>query len=77
MQKPNAGENHGILSYMSLGITFKEAPTSNSPATTRRRLRPPSFPDYNLGEGVTPQFSVYNHKEATIPYVIWLQPEGG
>jgi hypothetical protein len=62
--------------YMSR-ITFKEAPTSNSPATTGRRLQPPSFSGYNLREAPTPQFSGYNQKEATTPYVLRLQPEGG
>jgi hypothetical protein len=62
---------------MSLRITFKEAPTSNSPAPTGRRLQPPSFSGYNLREAPTPQFSGYNQKEATTPYVLRLQPEGG
>jgi hypothetical protein len=74
--KPNAGENLGIFSYMSR-ITFKEAPTSNSPTPTRRRLQPPSFLGYSLREAPTPQFSGYNQKESTTPYVIHLQPEGG
>jgi hypothetical protein len=51
--KPNAGENHRIFSYMSR-ITFKEAPTSNSPAPTGRRLQPPSFSGSNLKEAPTP-----------------------
>jgi hypothetical protein len=59
-----------FFSYMSR-ITFKEAPTSNSPATTGRRLQPPSFSGYNLREAPTPQFSGYNQKEATTPYVLY------
>jgi hypothetical protein len=31
----------------------------------------------NLMEAPTPQFSGYNQKEATTPYVLWLQPKGG
>jgi hypothetical protein len=58
-------------------IKFKEAPTSNSPFTIRRRLQPPSFSGYNLREALTPQFSGYNQKEATTPYVLWIQPKGG
>jgi hypothetical protein len=58
-------------------ITFKEAPTSNSPTTIGRRLQPLSFSVYNLREAPTPRFYGYNHKEATTPYVLWLQPEGG
>jgi hypothetical protein len=37
-------------------ITFKEAPTSNSLAPTRRRLQPPSFSGSNMREYPTPQF---------------------
>jgi hypothetical protein len=65
-----------LFSYMSR-ITFKEAPTSNSLATTGRRLQPPSFSGYKLREAPTPQFSGYNQKEATTPYVLRLQLEGG
>jgi hypothetical protein len=74
--KPNGRKPHNVFSYMSR-ITFKEAPTSHSPATTGRRLQPPSFSGYNLREAPTPQFSGYNQKEATTPYVLWLQLEGG
>jgi hypothetical protein len=52
-----------LFSYMSR-ITFKEAPNSNSPSPTGRRLQPPSFSGSNL-------------KEATTPWVLQLQPEGG
>jgi hypothetical protein len=52
-----------------------EAPTSFTfPATTGRRLQPPSFSGYNLREALTPQFSGYNQKEATTPNVLRLQP---
>jgi hypothetical protein len=64
------------FSYMSR-ITFKEAPTSNSLATTGRCLQPPSFLGYNPRESPTPQFSSNNQKEATPPYVLQLQIEGG
>jgi hypothetical protein len=40
------------------------------PATTGRRLQPPSFSGYNLREYPTPQFSGYNQKDATTPYVL-------
>jgi hypothetical protein len=48
---------------MSLRITFKEAPTSNSPAATGRRLRPPIFSGYNLREATTSQFYGYDQKD--------------
>jgi hypothetical protein len=62
---------------MYLGITFKEATTSNSLAPTGRRLQPPSFSGYNLREAPTSQLSRYNQKEDTTPYVLRLQLEGG
>jgi hypothetical protein len=31
---------------------------------------------YNLREAPTPQFSGYNQKETTTPYVLQIQPEG-
>jgi hypothetical protein len=46
------------------------------PATTGRRLQPPSFLGYNLRESPTPQFSGYNQKEVTTAYVLQLQLEG-
>jgi hypothetical protein len=61
------------FSYMSR-ITFKEAPNSNSPATTRRMFLHPIVLGYNLREDPTPQFFGYNQKEDTTPYVLWLQP---
>jgi hypothetical protein len=51
-------------------ITFKEAPNSNSPAPIGRRLQPPSFSNYDLREAPTLQFSGYNQKEDTTPYVL-------
>jgi hypothetical protein len=60
--KPNAGEKNRKIYYMST-ITFKEAQTSDSPATTGRRLQAPSFSGSNL-------------KEAPTPQVLRLQPEG-
>jgi hypothetical protein len=67
-----------VFSYMSLRITFIGSTNFLcSPATTRRRLRPPIFLGYNLKEDTTPQFSGYNQKEATTPYVLRLQAEGG
>jgi len=45
-------------------ITFKEAPTSNSLATTIRRLQPPIFLGSSLMEAPTPQFYGSNQKEA-------------
>ena len=52
------------FSYMSLRITFKEAPTSNSLAPTRRRLQPPSFLRLQpKGSSNSPN--------------LWLQPEEG
>jgi hypothetical protein len=65
-----------LFSYMSR-ITFKEAPTSNSPTTTGMRLRPPNFPGYNLRESPTPQFSSYNQKEDATPYVLGIKTKGG
>jgi hypothetical protein len=47
------------------------------PATTGRRLQPPSFSSYNLKEDPNPQLSSYNQKEATTPYILWIQLEGG
>jgi hypothetical protein len=32
---------------------------------------------YNLKESPNPLFFGYNQKEATTPYVLWLQPKGG
>jgi hypothetical protein len=63
------------FSYMSLRITFIGSTNFLCfPATTRRRLEPPSFSGYNLREAPTPLFSRYNQKDATTPYVLWLQP---
>jgi len=63
---------------MSLRITFIGSTNFLCfPAATGRRLEPPSFSGYNLREDPTSQFSVYNQKEATTPYVLRLQPEGG
>jgi hypothetical protein len=59
------------LSYMSWRITFTRSTNFLCfPATTERRLQPPSFSGYNLRKDPTPQFSGYNEKEATTPYVI-------
>jgi hypothetical protein len=66
------------FSYMYLRITFIGSTNFLCfPATTRRRLQPPSFSGYNLRESPTPQFFGYNQKEATTPYVLQLQLEGG
>jgi hypothetical protein len=59
---------HNAFSYMSLRITF----IGNTnflcfPATTGRRLQPPSLSSYNLREAPTPQFSGYNQKELQPP----------
>jgi hypothetical protein len=60
---------------MSLRITFiGSTDFLFFPATTGRRLQPPSFSSYNLREAPTPQFSGCNQKEATTPYVLQLQP---
>jgi hypothetical protein len=48
-----------------------------SPKTTGKRLQPPIFLGYNLREAPTLQFFGYNQKEATTPYVLQLQLEGG
>jgi hypothetical protein len=75
---PKWRKPQNYFSYMSLRITFIGSTNFLCfPATTGRRLQPPSFPGYNLREAPTPQFSGYNQKEATTPYVLWLQPEGG
>ena len=47
------------------------------PAAIERRLQPPSFLGYNLREDPTTQFSGYNQKEATTPYVLHLELESG
>jgi hypothetical protein len=47
------------------------------PVATGRRFQPPSFSSYNPRDVATPLFSLYNQKEATTTYVLWLQPEGG
>jgi hypothetical protein len=73
MRKP-----HNFFSYMSLRITFIGSTNFICfPATTGRKLQPPSFSGYNLREAPTPQFSFYNQKEATTPYDPRLQPKGG
>jgi hypothetical protein len=69
---------HNAFSYISLRITFIGSTDFLCfPATTGRRLQPPSFSGYNLREAPTSHFSGYNQKEATTPYVIQLQLEGG
>jgi hypothetical protein len=66
------------FSYMSLRIRLiGRTNFLCSPDATGRRLRPFIFSGYNLREDLTPQFFGYNQKEATTPYVLWLQPEGG
>jgi hypothetical protein len=78
METQSERKPHNDFSYMSLRITFIESTNFLCfPATTGRRLQPPSFSGYNLREAPTPQFSSYNQKEATTPYVLWIQPEGG
>jgi hypothetical protein len=67
-----------VFSYVSLRIKFIGSTNFLCfPATTGRRLQPPSFSEKNQREALTPQFYGYNQKEATTPYVLWLQPEGG
>jgi hypothetical protein len=69
---------HNDFSYMSLRITFIGSTNFLCfPAAIGRRLQPPSFLGYNLGEAPTPQFSGYNQKDDTTPYVLQLQPECG
>jgi hypothetical protein len=77
--KPNVGENHIMFfSYMSLRITLIGSTNFLfSPAATGRRLRPSIFLGYNMREAPTPKFSSYKQKEATTPYVLQLQIEGG
>jgi hypothetical protein len=63
---------------MSLEITFIGSTNFLCfPAAIGRRLQPPIFLGYNLREAPTPQFSSSNQKEATIPYVLCIQLEGG
>jgi hypothetical protein len=69
---------HNDFSYMSLRITFIGSTNFLCfPATTGRRIQPPSFSGYNLREDPTPQFFGYKRKEATTPYVLRILPEGG
>jgi hypothetical protein len=64
--------------YMPLRITFIGRTNFLCfPAAARKRLQPHSFSGYNLRESPTPQLYGYNQKDATTPYVLWLQPEGG
>ena len=56
------------------GYNLREAPTSNSLATTIRRLQPPSFLGYNLREAPTPQLSGYNLLCSSATTKRWLQP---
>jgi hypothetical protein len=82
-------KNTKIFSYMSR-ITFKEAPTSNSPSPTGRRIQPPSFLGSNLKEAPTPLVlrlqpeGSYNHqylmlqpKGSSNSLILWNQLEGG
>jgi hypothetical protein len=69
---------HNTFYYMSLRITFIESTNFLCClVVTGRRLQPPIFSSYNLREDPTPQFSGCNKKEATNPYVLWVQPEAG
>jgi hypothetical protein len=78
MKTQSGRKSHNSFSYMSLRITFIGSTNFLCfPATTGRRLQPPSFLGYNLREAPTPQFYGYNQNEATTPYVLRLQPEGG
>jgi hypothetical protein len=47
--------------------TFKEAPTSNSLAPTKRRIQSPVFSDFNRKVATTTQFFGSNRKEAPTP----------
>jgi hypothetical protein len=53
------GENHEII-LLYVKNYIKEAPTSNSLATTGRRIQPPIFSGYKLSEAPNPQFFGYN-----------------
>jgi hypothetical protein len=69
---------HNAFSYMYLRITFIGSTNFLfSPAAIGRRLQPPIFSGYNPREAPNPQFSSNNQNEATTPYVLLLQPEGG
>jgi hypothetical protein len=78
METQSGRKPHNVFSHMSLRITFIGSTKFLCfPATTGRRLQPPSFSGYNLREAPTPQFSGYNQKEATTPYVLRIQPKHG
>jgi hypothetical protein len=78
METQSERKTHNVFSYMYLRITFIGSTNFLCfPATTGRRLQPPSLSGYNLREAPTPQFSGYNHKDVTTPYVLHLQLEGG
>jgi hypothetical protein len=63
---------------MSLRITFIGSTNFICfPDATGMRLQPLSFLEYKMKEAPTLQFSGYNKKEATTPYVLRLQPKGG
>jgi len=63
-----------VFSYMYVRITFiGRKKFLCFPAPTGRRLRPPRFLVYNQREDMSPQFSGSNKKEATTPYILWLQ----
>jgi len=69
---------HNAFSYMCLRITFIGSTNFlRFPTIIGRRLWPLIFSGYNLRKAPTSQFSGYNQKEATTPYVLRLQPEGG
>jgi hypothetical protein len=69
---------HNAFYYMSLRITFIGSTNFLCfPFETGKRLQPPNFSGYNLREAPTAQFYGYNQKEATTPYVLQLQLEGG
>jgi hypothetical protein len=67
-----------VFYYTSLRIKFIGSTNFLcSLAATGRMHEPPLFSSYNLRETPTPQFSENNQKEATTPYVLRLQLEGG
>jgi hypothetical protein len=58
---------------MSLRITFIGSTKFLCfPATTGKRLQPPSFSGYNLKEAPNLKFYGYNKKEDRTPYVLQL-----
>jgi hypothetical protein len=65
-----------VFSYMSLRITFIGRTNF---LFFQLQLEEGSNPllGYNLREAPTPQFSGYNQKEDTTPYVLQIQPKGG